>query len=75
MAATHRIVTGTVITAVCLAALAGCGTGADGGGGRGGPEQEKAQPAPAPKNVVRLIGDGSTAYTGRPAAPARSRSG
>ncbi len=61
MAATHRIVTGT---AVCLAALAGCGTGADGGGGQGGPEQEKAQPAPAPKNVVRLIGDGSTAYTG-----------
>ncbi|GHE33728.1 hypothetical protein ACWIG2_11145 [Streptomyces cellulosae] len=58
MAATHRIATGTVISAVCLSALAGCGTGGD------GPEKEKAQPAPAPKNVVRLIGDGSTAYTG-----------
>ncbi|MBQ0974771.1 hypothetical protein KBZ00_27120 [Streptomyces sp. RK31] len=62
MAATHRIATGTVITAVCLVTLAACGTG--GGGGQGGPEKEKAQPAPAPKNVVRLIGDGSTAYTG-----------
>lgn len=43
MAATHRIATGTVITAVCLSALAGCGTGG------GGPEEEKAQPPPRPR--------------------------
>ncbi|MEU2894960.1 polysaccharide deacetylase family protein [Streptomyces sp. NPDC001273] len=63
MAATHRTATGTVIAAVCVASLAACGTGADSAGEqtRG---QEKAEPAPAPKNVVRLIGDGSTAYTG-----------
>ncbi|BFO13985.1 hypothetical protein SHKM778_03730 [Streptomyces sp. KM77-8] len=60
MAATHRIATGTVIAAVCVASLAGCGTGAD----ERAPDREKAKPAPAPKNVVRLIGDGSTAYTG-----------
>ncbi|GGX30150.1 hypothetical protein GCM10010297_59500 [Streptomyces malachitofuscus] len=59
MAATHRIAAGTVIAAVCAASLTACGTGTDTTG-----EQEKAQPAPAPKNVVRLIGDGSTAYTG-----------
>ncbi|MEU4655810.1 hypothetical protein AB0G32_18000 [Streptomyces sp. NPDC023723] len=60
MAATHRIAAGTVIAAVCAASLAGCGTD-DAGGGAHGP---KAKQAPAPKNAVRLIGDGSTAYTG-----------
>ncbi|WP_030863268.1 hypothetical protein [Streptomyces sp. NRRL S-37] len=63
MAATHKIATGTVIAAVCVASLAGCGTGTDGVGEQAR-DQEKAKPAPAPKNVVRLIGDGSTAYTG-----------
>ncbi|KES06392.1 hypothetical protein BU52_15105 [Streptomyces toyocaensis] len=63
MAATHRIAAGTVIAAVCVASLAGCGTGPD-GTGEHARNQEKAHPAPAPKNVVRLIGDGSTAYTG-----------
>ncbi|MGC2998886.1 hypothetical protein ACPF8X_11080 [Streptomyces sp. G35A] len=63
MAATHRIATGTAVVAVCVASLAGCGNGAD------NPEertrgQKEAKPAPAPKNVIRLIGDGSTAYTG-----------
>ncbi|GAA3493097.1 hypothetical protein GCM10019016_001960 [Streptomyces prasinosporus] len=63
MAATHRIAAGAVVAAVCVVPLAGCGAGAEGvrEQGRG---QEKAKPAPAPKNVVRLIGDGSTAYTG-----------
>ncbi|MEU3144114.1 MULTISPECIES: lipoprotein [unclassified Streptomyces] len=63
MAATRRIAVGTVITAVCAASLAGCGTGAEGSGKEShGPE--RAKPAPAPEKVVRLIGDGSTAYTG-----------
>ncbi|MCX2923154.1 hypothetical protein [Streptomyces sp. NEAU-W12] len=63
MAATRRIAVGTVITAVCAASLAGCGTGAEGPGKEShGPE--RAKPAPAPEKVVRLIGDGSTAYTG-----------
>ncbi|MFF8102535.1 hypothetical protein ACF07S_22775 [Streptomyces sp. NPDC016640] len=63
MAATHSFATGSVIVAVCVASLAGCGTGTDGAGERAR-DQERAEPAPAPKNVVRLIGDGSTAYTG-----------
>ncbi|MEV5549233.1 hypothetical protein AB0L35_24400 [Streptomyces sp. NPDC052309] len=65
MAATHRIAAGTAIAAVCAASLAGCATGAGGshaGGGAHGPQ--KAKGAPAPGQVVRLIGDGSTAYTG-----------
>ncbi|MFE9970664.1 hypothetical protein ACFYRD_07880 [Streptomyces hirsutus] len=63
MAATRRIAVGTVITAVCAASLAGCGIGAD-GFGRESPGAEKAKPAPGPESAVRLIGDGSTAYTG-----------
>ncbi|MFF0107426.1 polysaccharide deacetylase family protein [Streptomyces hirsutus] len=63
MAATRRLAVGTVITAVCAASLAGCGTGAD-GFGRETPGVEKAKPAPGPESAVRLIGDGSTAYTG-----------
>ncbi|NJP50458.1 hypothetical protein HCJ93_10335 [Streptomyces sp. SBST2-5] len=54
MAATRKIAAGTVMAAVGAASLAGCGTDSP----------SKAKPAPAPKNVVRLIGDGSTAYTG-----------
>ncbi|MFC5953151.1 hypothetical protein ACFP51_01185 [Streptomyces pratens] len=67
MAATRRIAVGTVITAVCAASLAGCGTGTD-GSGKESPGLEKVKPAPAPapapEHAVRLIGDGSTAYTG-----------
>ncbi|GAA0648783.1 hypothetical protein GCM10009535_28310 [Streptomyces thermocarboxydovorans] len=54
MAATRKIAAGTVMAAVGAASFAGCGSDS----------QSKAKPAPAPKNVVRLIGDGSTAYTG-----------
>ncbi|WP_432054544.1 polysaccharide deacetylase family protein [Streptomyces sp. bgisy022] len=60
MAATHRIAAGAVIVAVCAASLAACGTDTE----NSAKEREKAKPAPAPKNVVQLIGDGSTAYTG-----------
>ncbi|MEF9905421.1 polysaccharide deacetylase family protein [Streptomyces sp. P9-A2] len=63
MAATRRIAVSTVITAVCAASLAGCGTGID-GSGKEPPGLEKAKPAPAPERAARLIGDGSTAYTG-----------
>ncbi|MBC9725079.1 hypothetical protein [Streptomyces sp. TRM68367] len=63
MAATHRIAAGTVIAALGAASLAGCATGTD-DSRKGAPGPQQAQPAPAPKRVVRLIGDGSTAYTG-----------
>ncbi|MFI0089719.1 hypothetical protein [Streptomyces bobili] len=67
MAATQRIATGAVIAAAVAASLAGCATGTGGShgseGGVSGPR--KAEPAaPAPKSAVRLIGDGSTAFTG-----------
>ncbi|MFD5269171.1 hypothetical protein [Streptomyces sp. NPDC058335] len=67
MAATQRIVAGAVIAAAVAASLAGCATGTGGShgseGGASGPQ--KAKPAaPAPKGAVRLIGDGSTAFTG-----------
>ncbi|MGX1884477.1 hypothetical protein [Streptomyces sp. NPDC055287] len=67
MAAKKRIVFG--VTAVALAgALAACS--GPGGPGSPGPEQgahgaKKNAPKAAPKSAVRLIGDGSTAYTGR----------
>ncbi|CAM5324504.1 hypothetical protein SVIOM342S_07505 [Streptomyces violaceorubidus] len=64
--ASHRMAARAVVAAVCAASLAGCaidnGTGS--GEGTQGPEKEKGKAAPAPKNAVRLIGDGSTAYTG-----------
>ncbi|MFI2431098.1 hypothetical protein [Streptomyces sp. NPDC018693] len=64
MAATRKIATGTVIAAACAAALAGCATG-DQGTSKGVPGPPKAKPAaPAPQSAIRLIGDGSTAYTG-----------
>ncbi|MFF8191858.1 hypothetical protein ACF05L_13635 [Streptomyces bobili] len=67
MAATQRIATGAVIAAAVAASLAGCATGT--GGSQGSEEgvsgPRKAEPAaPAPKSAVRLIGDGSTAFTG-----------
>ncbi|GGZ13816.1 hypothetical protein [Streptomyces poonensis] len=63
MAAPQRIAAGCVLAATGATALAGCALGGAGSeedvrGGR------KAAAAPAPKSVVRLIGDGSTAYTG-----------
>ncbi|GAA2317701.1 hypothetical protein OKJ48_25415 [Streptomyces kunmingensis] len=74
MAATQRIATLRITAAVaaaaaCAAALAGCANSDTGArtdrrteGGAEGPK--KAAPA-APGSAVRLIGDGSTAYTGR----------
>ncbi|WP_328872895.1 hypothetical protein OHT76_23865 [Streptomyces sp. NBC_00287] len=64
MAATQRIAAGAVIGAVCAAALAGCTIGSD-GSKAGAPGPQKAKPAQGPpKSAVRLIGDGSTSYTG-----------
>ncbi|MER5213211.1 hypothetical protein ABT063_22180 [Streptomyces sp. NPDC002838] len=64
MAATQRITTGAVVAVACAASLAGCAIGAD-GSGEGAPGPQKAEPAQAPpKSPIRLIGDGSTAYTG-----------
>ncbi|MGW0756005.1 hypothetical protein ACWD1Y_05850 [Streptomyces sp. NPDC002814] len=64
MAATQRIAAGAVAAAACAASLAGCTAGDTGSQGpeQGAPGPQK--PAAAPKSVVRLIGDGSTAYTG-----------
>ncbi|MEU9554759.1 polysaccharide deacetylase family protein [Streptomyces fumanus] len=63
MAATQRIAAGTAIAALCAATLAGCGTGSeDAGDAAHGPQ--KGGQAQAPGHAVRLIGDGSTAYTG-----------
>ncbi|GAA3566729.1 hypothetical protein [Streptomyces osmaniensis] len=62
-AATHRIAAGTAAAAVCAASLAGCASRDTSGQSAPGPQ--KAKPAaPVPRNAVRLIGDGSTAYTG-----------
>ncbi|MFE0673227.1 hypothetical protein [Streptomyces sp. NPDC058867] len=64
MAASQRIAAGAVVAAVCAASLAGCGIGSDGADeGSAGPQKAKPVQAP-PKSAVRLIGDGSTAYTG-----------
>ncbi|WP_435212679.1 hypothetical protein [Streptomyces sp. bgisy034] len=62
-AATHRIAAGTAAAAVCAASLAGCASRDTSGQSAPGPQ--KAKPAaPVPRSAVRLIGDGSTAYTG-----------
>ncbi|MFB7494578.1 hypothetical protein ACFC09_07695 [Streptomyces sp. NPDC056161] len=60
MATPQRIAAGAVVAAACAASLAGCATGSDRSKGAPGPQQG----APAPNSVLRLIGDGSTAYTG-----------
>lgn len=60
MAATGRI---AVSAAFCAVSLAGCTTGAE-ISGKEPRASKKAEPAQAPE-AVRLIGDGSTAYTGR----------
>ncbi|MFE1286296.1 hypothetical protein [Streptomyces sp. NPDC058751] len=63
MAATQRIAAGVAVAAACATALAGCAGG-------GAPSRErvpgakKAAGAQAPGAAVRLIGDGSTSYTG-----------
>ncbi|WP_077796164.1 hypothetical protein [Streptomyces sp. JHA26] len=65
MAATRRIAARAVVAAVCAASFAGCAIGSSGNHsdqGAHGPQKEKG--APAPGSAVRLIGDGSTAYTG-----------
>ncbi|MER6263379.1 MULTISPECIES: hypothetical protein [unclassified Streptomyces] len=60
MAATQRIAVGATVAAACAASLAGCANGSHASKeGVSGPKG-----APAPQSVVRLIGDGSTAYTG-----------
>ena len=66
MAATRRIAACTVVAAVCAASLAGCATRQRQRFRRrdAWPAEGKGEAAPAPKNAVRLIGDGSTAYTG-----------
>ncbi|WP_406838226.1 hypothetical protein ACICHK_21850 [Streptomyces sp. AHU1] len=63
MAVTQRTATGVALAAACATALAGCagGTTASPEGARGA---RKAVGAPAPRAPVRLIGDGSTSYTG-----------
>ncbi|NEB76248.1 hypothetical protein G3I40_13595 [Streptomyces sp. SID14478] len=71
MAATQRIVTLRITAAIaaaaaCAAVLAGCANSEQGAAGapkQGAPGPKKAAPA-APGSVLRLIGDGSTAYTG-----------
>ncbi|WP_416485890.1 hypothetical protein [Streptomyces sp. CL12] len=63
MAANQRIAVG-VVAAACAVSLAACGSGTHAAReGTSGP-QKGAPAAPAPKSVLRLIGDGSTAYTG-----------
>jgi hypothetical protein len=63
MATTQRIAAGLALAAACATALAGCATGTTGSEG-GAPGARKPAAAPAPKKAFRLIGDGSTAYTG-----------
>ncbi|MER7696773.1 MULTISPECIES: hypothetical protein [unclassified Streptomyces] len=84
MAATKRIALGVVTTAL-VAVLAGCSGAGPGAGGSasegGGADAEEGAhgakenpPEAAPKNVVKLIGDGSTAFTGaQPKMPAVER--
>ncbi|MGW2567617.1 hypothetical protein [Streptomyces sp. NPDC001537] len=63
MTATQRIAVGVVITASCAAWVAGCAIGSNGSRtGALGPQ--KVRPVHAHGSAVRLIGDGSTAYTG-----------
>jgi hypothetical protein len=71
MAATTQIVRGLALVAICAVSLAGCGTGMVTATRRGAREvgqgvsgARKGDPGRARQSVVRLIGDGSTAYTG-----------
>ncbi|GAT81772.1 hypothetical protein STXM2123_2473 [Streptomyces sp. F-3] len=60
MAATRRIALGVAV--VCISSLAGCASGPE--APERGARDAPYKGAPAPGSVVRLIGDGSTAYTG-----------
>ncbi|MFF8383859.1 polysaccharide deacetylase family protein [Streptomyces kanasensis] len=76
MTAVRKRITVGAVAAALVAGLAGCGGSGDPapGPGAGGPEKAGAPP----KNPVRLIGDGSTAYTGAQpglAKPQRLQSG
>ncbi|MEU8642015.1 hypothetical protein OHB33_20235 [Streptomyces sp. NBC_01558] len=62
MAATQRIAAGVALAAACATALAGCAGGTP--PSHATHTVKKAEGAPAPKTAVRLIGDGSTSYTG-----------
>ncbi|MET9770873.1 hypothetical protein [Streptomyces sp. NPDC006415] len=82
MAATKRIALGVMTTAL-VAVLAGCSGSGSGGSASGSAETDAEKgahgakenpPANAPKNAVKLIGDGSTAFTGvQPNMPAVER--
>ncbi|WP_369248106.1 hypothetical protein [Streptomyces sp. R41] len=63
MAATQRIAAGAALAAACATALAGCSSDTT-GSKEGAHGAKEAAGAPAPKSAVRLIGDGSTAFTG-----------
>ncbi|MHA5050307.1 polysaccharide deacetylase family protein [Streptomyces sp. SD15] len=63
MAATQRIAAGVALVAACATALAGCASDTT-GSQEGAHGAKKAAGGPAPNRVARLIGDGSTAYTG-----------
>ncbi|MFE7230528.1 hypothetical protein ACFVAF_07625 [Streptomyces sp. NPDC057596] len=62
MATTQRIAVGIAVATVCAWSLAGCASG-PGAPRRGAPGAPRKGPQ-LPGNIVRLIGDGSTAYTG-----------
>ncbi|MEU1118756.1 MULTISPECIES: hypothetical protein [unclassified Streptomyces] len=64
MAATRRTAASLTALVACAVALAGCadsGTGAR----KGAEGAKKGAGAPAPKSPVRMIGDGSTSFTGK----------
>ncbi|MGV9880733.1 hypothetical protein [Streptomyces sp. NPDC003006] len=68
MAATRRITASLTALVACAAGLAGCAygdTGAGAGTKEGAHGAKKAAGALAPKSPVRMIGDGSTAFTGK----------
>ncbi|MER6116931.1 hypothetical protein [Streptomyces sp. NPDC001743] len=81
MAATKRVAL-AVLAAALVAGAAGCsgsGSGPDGSGpgaANGAAGAKKKAPEAAPKSAIRLIGDGSTAFTGaQPKQPAVHRLG
>ncbi|GAA2638239.1 hypothetical protein GCM10010307_36440 [Streptomyces vastus] len=66
MGATQRIAMGVTVAVVCAAALAGCATGDAGAKKTAGARASKSAAAgvQGPNSAPRLIGDGSTAFTG-----------
>ncbi|MEV7614773.1 hypothetical protein [Streptomyces sp. NPDC089799] len=65
MTAANKKIAGSLVAAALVLGVAGCSSdGSDRDrGGRNGPKQGVAAPE-APGSVLRLIGDGSTSYTG-----------